>query len=45
VGKQLVKTKADLKASAIAALRSLQKSLQKTRGFFQLPPWQYASAR
>jgi hypothetical protein len=44
VGKQLVKSKADLKARVITALRSLQKSPQKIRGFFQTPSCQYACA-
>jgi transposase len=45
VGKQLVKSKADLKARVTAALRSLQKSPQKIRGFFQTPSCQYACAQ
>ena len=44
VGKQLIKSKADLKARVIAALRSLQKMPEKIQGFFQAPSCQYAAA-
>jgi transposase len=45
VGKQLIKSKDDLKARVIAALRSLQKMPEKIRGFFQAPSCQYAAAQ
>ncbi|MEA2079502.1 MAG: hypothetical protein U9P00_06520 [Pseudomonadota bacterium] len=44
VGKQLIKSKADLKARVIAALRSLQKLPNKIRGFFQARSCQYGAA-
>jgi transposase len=44
VGKQVIKTKDDLKARVTAALRSLQRLPQKIRGFFQAPSCQYATA-
>jgi transposase len=43
VGKQLIQSKADLKARVMAALRSLQKLPEKIRGFFQAPSCQYAA--
>lgn len=44
VGKQLVKTKTNLRERVISALRSLQKSPRKIRGFFKTPSCQYACA-
>ena len=43
VGKQLIKSTADLKARVMAALCSLQKLPEKIRGFFQAPSCQYAA--
>jgi transposase len=43
VGKQLVKSKGDLKERVISALRSLQKYPDKIRGFFRTPLCCYAA--
>jgi transposase len=44
VGKQMIKSKAELKTRVIAALRSLQRLPQKIRDFFHAPSCQYAAA-
>jgi transposase len=44
VGKQPIKSKDDLKARVLAALRSLQRLPQNVRGFFEAPSCQYAAA-
>ena len=44
VGKQRIKSKADLKTRGMSALRSLQKLPEKTKGFFRVPTCQYANA-
>lgn len=43
VGKQVVKSKDELKSRVISALRSLQKLPQKLRGFFRTPTCRYAA--
>jgi transposase len=43
VGKQPIRSKADLKARVMAALHSLQKLPGKIKGFFQAPSCQYAA--
>jgi transposase len=45
VGKQPIQTKADLKQRFIAALRSLQRSPSKIRGFIQIPSCRFALAQ
>lgn len=43
VGKQPIRSKADLKARVMAALRSLQQLPEKIKGFFRAPSCQYAA--